>query len=219
MFKLSNQTQYGGGLNGGETAFAHLYIRSVFDFCKHHNLSASCLFIDILSAFANIFRRIIFDETHGDEAWLHKLSCMGFSDEDLFNIYNNICNHEWIDESINSQNRFNLNVLNSFYNNTFFTQESLPNAVHTSSGSMAGMPAADVVYSMVFARVLDVFRDSIQAEGLSSFLDLGHGGGGVELLDTTFHDDLAQPIIAPASEICEKSVKVLKKTGKLQQNA
>ncbi len=57
--KICHHTQYGSGFNGGETAFAHLYIRMVFDMCKHNHLSAAFIFMDIVTAFAVLIRRII----------------------------------------------------------------------------------------------------------------------------------------------------------------
>ena len=76
-------SQYGGGLNGGETAFAHLYTRVVCEAAMHQKLSCACLFIDVVAAFASMLKRIIFCIDEGDEAWLAKLASAGFSKQDI----------------------------------------------------------------------------------------------------------------------------------------
>ena len=40
---ISLSSQFGSGLNGGETSMAHVYIRSIIDLSKHANLSALSL--------------------------------------------------------------------------------------------------------------------------------------------------------------------------------
>ena len=54
------ESQYGGGLNGGETAFAQLFTRVVCEAAKQQKLSCACLFIDVVAAFASMLKRIIF---------------------------------------------------------------------------------------------------------------------------------------------------------------
>ena len=50
---MAADTQYGGGLNGGECAFAHLYIRLINDICVNMNLSNATLFFGRLQCFCN----------------------------------------------------------------------------------------------------------------------------------------------------------------------
>ncbi len=75
---ICGNLQFGSGLNGGETCFAHLYVRLIFDYCKFHKSSAAFVFMDIITAFAVLLRRIIFDESDTDELWLRILSSSGF---------------------------------------------------------------------------------------------------------------------------------------------
>ena len=79
-------TQFGGGLNGGETAFAHLYVRLAIEACLSRAVSCSVLFLDVIAAFAQMLRRIVFDCEAGDEAWYKQLSLAGFSDSDIQSI-------------------------------------------------------------------------------------------------------------------------------------
>ena len=66
---ISLNTQFDGGFNGGETAFAHLYVRLVNQACKAVERSCDNLFLDVINAFASFLRCIVFDFEDGDEAW------------------------------------------------------------------------------------------------------------------------------------------------------
>ena len=90
LFPIANRlcvdSQFGGGLNGGETAIAHLYLRMFVDFINQSNLSGAIIFYDVCSAFATLLRRIVFDIDQGDEHWLHSLSRAGFTQDDITQI-------------------------------------------------------------------------------------------------------------------------------------
>ena len=79
---LSMNTQFGGGFNGGETAFANLYLRLLIDAAVCQRTSCAIIFMDVVAAFAQMLRRIVFNVADGDEAWLHKLTTHGCSEED-----------------------------------------------------------------------------------------------------------------------------------------
>ncbi len=90
LFPIANElcveSQFGGGLNGGETAIAHLYLRIFVDFINNSNTSGAIVFYDVCSAFATLLRRIVFDVDQGDEHWLRKLDRAGFTKDDIFHI-------------------------------------------------------------------------------------------------------------------------------------
>ena len=46
--------------------------------------------MDIVTAFASLIRRIIYDETESDEAWLAALVHNGFSTQDITFVYDTI---------------------------------------------------------------------------------------------------------------------------------
>ena len=84
--QLVGKFQYGSGFNGGETAFPHLYIRLIRDYCLEQGISGSLNFLDIATAFATMLRRVLFDTDEGDEPWFKKLHIAGFSEEDIIAI-------------------------------------------------------------------------------------------------------------------------------------
>ena len=87
---ISLNTQFGGGFNGGETAFAHFYVRLVNQACKAAKMTCANLSLDVISVFASLLRSIVFDTEAGGEAWLHKLTRHGFSQDDINSIINSV---------------------------------------------------------------------------------------------------------------------------------
>ena len=91
LFPIANRlcvdSQFGGGLYGGETAIAHVYLRMFVDFINQSNSSGAIIFYDVCSAFATLLRRIVFDIDQGDEHWLRSLSKAGFTQDDITQIY------------------------------------------------------------------------------------------------------------------------------------
>jgi len=77
-FIVCGDSQFGSGMNGGETAFAHLYVRLVVDYCKFHKQSVAFIFADIVTAFAVLLRNFFFTESDCDESWLKKLRIVVF---------------------------------------------------------------------------------------------------------------------------------------------
>ena len=83
-------TQYGGGFNGGETAFAHLQLRLITDCAHLVNLSSSVICVEVVAAFGSMLRSIVFDSKGGDEAWCKQVSTAGFSDLDIASIMEHV---------------------------------------------------------------------------------------------------------------------------------
>ena len=203
-------SQFGSGLNGGETAFAHLYIRLVFEYCKHNRISASFVFLDIVTAFAVLLRRIIFSETDSDESWLRKLNDNGFSNDEIKCIYDTISDHDWFSEATDGDPtcEFLMHLLNSFYKFTWFSQESISEVVHTTRGSLAGTPPADIIYAMAFARVISRFHSALICEGLQSYITSA-SQPPLQLQEVTYCDDTAFPVVGAADEIVGKTCRVV----------
>ena len=69
---IVGSTQYGSGFNGGETAGVCLYVRLCHDYASSFGMSSSALYIDVASAFASLYRKILFDT---DAFFLAALMC------------------------------------------------------------------------------------------------------------------------------------------------
>ena len=198
--KLCVSTQFGGGLNGGETAIAHLYLRLIVDFIINNKTSGAIIFADVTSAFATLLRRIVFDIDQGDEQWLRKLSSSGFTNEDIDSIFNFI-KGQAVSESCDPVDNFVFKFTEQWFTNTWNSHEYIPNITCTTAGSAAGTPLADLLYSIAMSRVLVTLRKALKAEGLDFYLNIG--GQQFSLEDVSFVDDMALPIVSTAENLIE----------------
>jgi hypothetical protein len=209
--QLVFSSQYGGGFNGGETSFTHLYVRIILDTCRAMNISSAILFLDVVTAFAMMLRRTVFDLDEGDEAWFHKLSSSGFSKEDILAIKETVCAiAPWeIDSNGNlivcsDEHLVSINVRLSkyWYTNTWMTVEGTDGVFTTNVGCLAGTPLADLLFTVSVARILYVYRKSINADKLTSTININ----GVDhiLDDASFVDDCAIPVVDSAINIANK---------------
>eukprot|EP00973_Karenia_brevis_P095198 12426218-Karenia_brevis.AAC.1 len=83
----AQDTQFGSGLNSGDTSVAHLLARSYLDLGRKLGKTCALLFLDIQTAFASFVRSIVFRIEDGDEAWLRRLQDVGFSPSEIAEIY------------------------------------------------------------------------------------------------------------------------------------
>lgn len=207
---LSHDTQYGGGFHGGETAFIQLHVRLYVDAAIHAGLAVGCLYLDVVAAFATMLRRILFNSEEGDEAWLRSLSVAGFGDEDVEAIYSHVCDHQWIAGAIEDATAcdpsnpcaMDYNLVEQMYTNSWVSQEYIPNVINITSGSAAGTPIADLLYSMCMSRVLGLFRVSLAKDGLDSSIKIN--GVDFDVHDVSFIDDTAMPVVSSCEHICKK---------------
>ena len=80
---LVGKTQHGSGCNGGATDICHLGVSQAYSLARTRKQSAGVLFIDLVSAFANIGRRLALpDMPTSEDGWrLHILS-LGFDPDE-----------------------------------------------------------------------------------------------------------------------------------------
>jgi len=214
--KLVHSTQFGGGFNGGETSFAHLYARSVLDACRAGGLSCGILFLDVVTAFARMLRRSIFNICDGDEAFLCSLREAGFSDPDVRAIYETVASlARWdIDASGNiisckdGMDDLSHKLAQHWYVNTWMSQEGLPGVFVTDVGCMAGTPLADLAFTVSISRILYILRKTLFEDGLESVIVIS--GNTHKLHDVSFVDDTACPVSGRADVIVGKVTAVAK---------
>ena len=172
VVNMAMSTQFGGGINGGECAFAHLYLRLVSDWAQVNRSSIATLFLDVCSAFATMLRRIIFCHEDGDEAWLHKLASVGFSLEEIKAIYDDICAFAWhaecSDHDDDYRDELTYEYASTLFEHNWISQDTLPNVLRIKVGCGAGTPIADLIYSLSMSRVLISLRECLASKGLGS---------------------------------------------------
>jgi len=206
-------TQFGSGLNGGETCMAHLYIRNAFELCAHAKVSSSVLFLDVVAAFASMLRRIVFDVDHGDEAVICQLRECGFTEDDIEAIYAHIKLFAFATDGLgavysgyDNSMKIAFELVNQTYTNTWMSSDGIPSVISSGQGCSAGTPMADLIYCVAMSRVLITLSKTLEKEGLTSSVNCG--GVDVQLRDVSYHDDTALMIAAPAFEIIDKTAKV-----------
>ena len=211
---IAHQSQYGGGFNGGETAFAQIYMRLVVDASISNLQSCGILYLDVVAAFATMLRRIVFDFEEGDEIWLHSLAVVGFSDSDIKVIYDSICDYAWIHDMLdenshndpNSTCNIDYQYVSQLCSNSWVSQEYIPNIVNVTKGSGAGTPLADLLYSMCMSRVITALRRALQELDLESSVCVA--GSKICIRDVSYVDDVAIPITCCADQLSLKISKV-----------
>ena len=135
------------------------------DFINNTNTSGAIDFYDVCSAFATLLRRIVFDIDQRDEHWLNSLAQAGFTQEDIMHIYDfvklNFFDNVDSGSTDSAGNNLVFNLTHEWYTNTWTSQEFIPNVTCTTTGSAAGTPFADLIYSLAMSRVLKTLRRSL----------------------------------------------------------
>ena len=210
---LVHATQYGGGFNGGETSFTNLNIRCAADLCKSAGTSFAILYADVVSAFARMLRRAVFDVSDGDEIWISHLRASGFCDTDIIAIRDMVAQlASWdIDcdgNIIAPDPNFSLTecLAKQWFKCTWVSQEGIGKVIRNKIGCMAGTPLADLLFTVVVSRVLLICRKSIVSDGLQSIVTVD--GKSFELSDASFVDDCAQPVSDVAHCIVDKTTMI-----------
>jgi len=173
------------------------------------NMSCAIVFVDVVNAFASLLRRIVFDFDGGDEAWLHQLRATGFSDADITAIYDSIRLYDWrvhFDDSAtggSAKSQFmSFRLAEQVYSHSWVSQEYLNHVIRVTSGSSAGYPLADLVYSLAMARVLTCLRSTLANAELQSSIRVGN----LDMVarDASYVDDMAQPVLSSAPTLSHK---------------
>ena len=196
-------TQFGGGMNQGDTGIAHVYLRCVCDLSLKLNLSMAVVFLDIVAAFASLMRKIVFDTDEGDERWLVSLREAGFSEHEIKDIYGEVCTS--IDQLFNC-NTVSLALASCMYQYTWASTEGLSSIMRTKSGSSAGTPLADLVYVIAISKVMFKLREKLEQQELVTKIVCS--GKDVFIREVGYVDDTAIPVLAPALHLVDRTRRV-----------
>jgi hypothetical protein len=90
MKAMAVNTQYGSGINGGATDFAHVCIRSVIEYCTYSRLSNALILVDVTTAFARMLRGIALDAPECTESLAKSLRNAGLGHDIVERILNKV---------------------------------------------------------------------------------------------------------------------------------
>ena len=198
---LTEDTQFGGGLHGGETAIAHLALKAAADVISQSGRSPVFLFTDIAGAFASLARQIVLPTGQGDEAFLRSLAAAGVDSSVIGPWYQDLKDTSfWIKHG---ELEHNVQMVTALHRHTWAAVDGAAGCISTTGGAIAGTTCADVIFSVGIGRAIRWNRMCLRREGLTEEFDtadiesrFGHSGTGkinagkVEIVDTSFVDDV-----------------------------
>lgn len=208
--ELAGAQQYGAGLNSGDTAVAHLLVRSMQDAATVGGCTLGLIFVDIVSAFPSLMRGIALDSVGSDVALLARLSEMGFSNADIEAIKDELLNTEWMSGSMTKRQFEMLGKLHSF---TWASVDGTTGILKTERGTAAGLPLSDAIFIAAVGRVLVRIDQAIADSGLNAKLKVPpsvRSSQFGQFLDVPAHicfstvgfvDDLVFPVLAKPEDI------------------
>ena len=192
--------QWGSGCNTGDTSIAHLIVRFFVLYAEKCSLSVCVVFIDVVAAFASMLRNIVFRDIACPEQWFRYLVESGFSDDEARNILSTAKDHGFEDTLAS---RF----AQSYYRYTWSSLDNTPGVIVSTTGSLAGLPLADLIFIFANRHVLSKVRAALAEEGLIH--DCVIGSERTPLHGASYVDDCVLPVFAAASDIVPKTSRAL----------
>eukprot|EP00973_Karenia_brevis_P069029 9595863-Karenia_brevis.AAC.1 len=151
-------TQWGAGMNGGETSIVHLYLKAALHHAALARKSGAALFIDVVTAFATMHRRFVFHVADGDECFLNHLQQLGFDSEEIKAIYSQLCQQAWHEHT----NSAALELASQLHTCTWNTIEGTRGVLATHRGTGAGAPLADLAFCILMSIILKKLRARLE---------------------------------------------------------
>ena len=138
----------------------------------------------------------------------------GFGHDDILHIWNTVCSTSWHDQHNlffkSGPQQFSFSYTQSVYFNIWFTQDSIPGAVGTSRGCMAGMTFADIVYALCFAPLSKSLRDILVESSICAYCYHGIPCVKTILNEASYADDGIVPCFCKASNSISNMVTTAK---------
>ena len=196
--------QLGGRKHATVGTAGHL-ARLFLSWCRQSSVTAGILFLDIQTAFYRVLRPLICRYAHFHEQLRNIIQYFELGPE----LYQEVC------ESLNEPSAMmecdvpqHLEALCSeLHASTWFSTANREELVRTCGGTRPGSPCADLIFNMLFQKVLRKLRSSLYAQGLLCDFDwsgeksLYPGSRSPELSETLFDivwaDDFAVLFVSP----------------------
>ncbi|CAE7613083.1 CYB2, partial [Symbiodinium sp. KB8] len=198
-----------GGKPGCSATFGHLCSRSVLNFAKTRGLSAGLLFVDLQSAYYAVIRETVLGGGLSDRPLAAVADALGLDAEDL-----QILKYYVEEEPILHQQNASpllVTMARELHQQTWFVLSEDPRAVlvETQRGTRPGGTLADVLFNVLFAKVLARRRDSACSSLSPSVpwcgvrtpfpdvtLPCDHT---IQVTDIAYADDLCTPVVCQAA--------------------
>ena len=136
---------------------------------------------------------------------MHSLRNSGFSEDEIRLVYEELCYSPLNDVAVD---QYAYEIARHMYTNTCVSIEGSNGIIHTQSGSSAGIPLADLVYSIAMSRVLKRFRIELSASNITRSISIN--GNTHENIEISYVDDTVLPIFDRAETIVNTTVHAAK---------
>ncbi|CAE7399380.1 unnamed protein product [Symbiodinium microadriaticum] len=195
------------GKAGCSATFGHLCSRSLLHFAKAHNLSAGLLFVDLQSAYYAVIRETVLGGGLSDRPLVEVADALGLDAEDL-----QLLRHYAEQEPVLQQQDASpllISLARELHRQTWFVLAEDPQArlVETQRGTRPGGTLADVLFNVLFAKVLSRRRLSESSHSTprvpwhgerTPFLAASPDDPTTVLIeDIVYADDLCTPVTCP----------------------
>ena len=206
-------TQYGSGIRGSGTDFAHLHMRAIMDYAGTIGASVAFIFIDVVTAFAAICRRVVLPMPEYEGEFYQRLKASGFDDDVIRDVIAGLHDDLW--ETKGGPPNL-LQLIMDMHRRTWVSFEGLSGIVQTRSGSIAGNALGDLVFTIGIRKVFSSVRDAFQRMGLTMELpsDRAHElfgeafsstyDGDNKCREISFVDDGVFPVFARAADLTKQ---------------
>ncbi|CAE7506400.1 unnamed protein product, partial [Symbiodinium sp. CCMP2456] len=195
-----------GGKRGCSAHFGHFASRAFMHVARSRACSAGVLFVDLAAAYYSVVRETITGDQLGERSISEIAATLHLSPEDL----QLLSRHVAEDPVLCEQHAATLltEVASEMHSHTWFVLAGDASLVRTHRGTRPGGALADVIFNILFGRVLQR-RDSdeLQGTGLSlpwdavrnPFAIADASSPRITVQDVVFADDLASFVISPGA--------------------
>ncbi|CAE6916088.1 unnamed protein product [Symbiodinium sp. CCMP2592] len=192
-----------GGKAGCSALFGHLCSRSFLAFAKHHGLSAGLIFVDLASAYYAVVRETILGGSLTDRPISEVAGSLGLADEDL-QLLRHYVESEPVLQSQEASSLL-ISLSRELHRQTWFVLADDEGLIATARGTRPGGTLADILFNLLFAKVLArratgplrEFGPEIPWSGeRTPFQQVGSSpASSLRITDIVYADDLCTPVL------------------------
>ncbi|CAE7222840.1 unnamed protein product, partial [Symbiodinium necroappetens] len=195
-----------GGRPGLSSTYGHLASRSILSFARRNQLSAGLIFVDLASAYYAVIRETILGKDLANRPLQEIASALGLDDADLQRLRHLVEQEPIMHQQGASQ--FLMALTREMHRHTWFILSDDSKLIATQRGTRPGGTLADVLFNILFGRVLLRRQSSSLASAFPRVpwdgvrtpfpVDLSRAPATL-ISDIVYADDLCTPIVCEAA--------------------
>ncbi|CAE7745718.1 unnamed protein product, partial [Symbiodinium sp. CCMP2456] len=202
-----------GGRRGCAASFGHFCSRAFLSDTRSSGFSAGILFVDLAAAYYSVMRETVLGSGLGDRSVESIAASLHLTRDDLQLLSSHIAQHPVLLEQ--QARPLFLELARELHSHTWFVMAGDTAIVRTHRGTRPGGALADIVFNILFGRVLQR-RDQADLAGTSPsipwdgrympFEPCGQAAPALSTQDVVFADDLASFIVSPLADGMRQAV-------------